>query len=72
VVQVLLVVTLFWIGWPIQLLKGIVNLDKLTYAGNLATLQSLSSDSRHVFVEGDIGDYELVLSLLKKYSIRAV
>lgn len=52
--------------------EGIVNLDKLTYAGNLATLRSLSSDSRHVFVQCDIGDYELVLSLLKKYSIRAV
>ena len=52
--------------------EGIVNLDKLTYAGNLATLQSLSSDARHVFVQGDIGDYELVLSLLKKHQIRAV
>lgn len=52
--------------------EGIVNLDKLTYAGNLAILQSLSADARHVFVEGDIGDYDLMLSLLKKYSVRAV
>jgi dTDP-glucose 4,6-dehydratase len=52
--------------------EGIVNLDKLTYAGNLATLKSLEKDPRHVFVQGDIGDYELVLSLLKKHSIRAV
>lgn len=52
--------------------EGIVNLDKLTYAGNLATLQSLSPDPRHVFVQGDIGDYDLVLCLLKKYQIRAV
>jgi dTDP-glucose 4,6-dehydratase len=52
--------------------EGIVNLDKLTYAGNLATLKSLEKDTRHVFVQGDIGDYELVLSLLKKHSIRAV
>lgn len=52
--------------------EGIVNLDKLTYAGNLAILQSVSSDVRHVFVQGDIGDYELVLSLLKKHQIRAV
>jgi dTDP-glucose 4,6-dehydratase len=52
--------------------EGIVNLDKLTYAGNLATLHSLSSDARHVFVQGDIGDYDLVLSLLKKHSICAV
>jgi dTDP-glucose 4,6-dehydratase len=52
--------------------EGVVNLDKLTYAGNLATLKSLENDSRHVFVQGDIGDYELVLSLLKKHQIRAV
>jgi dTDP-glucose 4,6-dehydratase len=52
--------------------EGIVNLDKLTYAGNLATLKSLENDARHIFVEGDIGDYELVASLLKKHSVRAV
>jgi dTDP-glucose 4,6-dehydratase len=52
--------------------EGIVNLDKLTYAGNLATLKSLDNDSRHVFVLGDIADYTLVLDLLKKHRIRAV
>jgi dTDP-glucose 4,6-dehydratase len=52
--------------------EGIVNLDKLTYAGNLSTLQSIQNDPRHIFVKGDIGDYELVLSLLKKHSVRAV
>ncbi len=52
--------------------EGILNLDKLTYAGNLTTLKSLEKDTRHVFVQGDIGDYELVLSLLKRHSIRAV
>jgi dTDP-glucose 4,6-dehydratase len=52
--------------------EGIVNLDKLTYAGNLTTLKSLEADARHIFVQGDIGDYELVLSLLKKHRIRAV
>jgi dTDP-glucose 4,6-dehydratase len=50
----------------------IINLDKLTYAGNLASLKFLKSDDRHVFVQGDIGDYALVFSLLKKYQIRAV
>ena len=40
--------------------EGIINLDKLTYAGNLATLDSLKSDPRHIFVHGDIGDQELV------------
>ena len=34
----------------------VINLDLLTYAGNLDTLQSLSGDERHVFVHGDIGD----------------
>jgi dTDP-glucose 4,6-dehydratase len=59
-----------WLANPAA--EGVVNLDKLTYAGNLATLKSLENDSRHVFVQGDIGDYELVLSLLKKHQIRAV
>jgi len=59
-----------WLADPAT--EGVVNLDKLTYAGNLTTLKSLSADARHVFVEGDIGDYELVLSLLKKHSVRAV
>ncbi len=59
-----------WLADPAA--EGIVNLDKLTYAGNLATLKSLENDSRHVFVQGDIGDYELALSLLKKHQVRAV
>ncbi len=63
----------FVLDWLANLAaEGVVNLDKLTYAANLATLQSLSTDARHVFVEGDIGDYDLVLSLLKKHSVRAV
>jgi dTDP-glucose 4,6-dehydratase len=52
--------------------EGIVNLDKLTYAGNLATLDSLKNDARHVFVHGDIGDTELVSALLKQYRPRAI
>jgi dTDP-glucose 4,6-dehydratase len=52
--------------------EGIVNLDKLTYAGNLATLDSLKNDERHVFVHGDIGDQDLVASLLKKHRPRAI
>ncbi len=59
-----------WLANPFS--EGVVNLDKLTYAGNLATLQSLSADVRHEFVDGDIGDYKLVLSLLKKKAVRAV
>jgi dTDP-glucose 4,6-dehydratase len=59
-----------WLANPAA--EGIVNLDKLTYAGNLTTLQSVEKDARHIFVQGDIGDYDLVLSLLKKYQIRAL
>ena len=52
--------------------EGIINLDKLTYAGNLATLESLKNDSRHVFVHGDIGDEDLVAKLLKEFRPRAI
>jgi dTDP-glucose 4,6-dehydratase len=52
--------------------EGIVNLDKLTYAGNLATLDALKNDERHVFVRGDIGDQDLVTALLKKHRPRAI
>jgi dTDP-glucose 4,6-dehydratase len=52
--------------------EGVINLDKLTYAGNLATLESLKDDSRHIFVQGDIGDQELVARLLKEHRPRAI
>jgi dTDP-glucose 4,6-dehydratase len=52
--------------------EPIVNLDKLTYAGNLRNLESLRDDPRHVFVQGDIGDRELVKELLAKYKPRAI
>ena len=50
----------------------IVNLDLLTYAGNLDTLESLRNDDRHVFVHGDIADTEKVQGLLEEYSPAAV
>ncbi len=59
-----------WLSNPAA--KGVVNLDKLTYAGNMTRLQSLETDTRHIFVRGDISDSDLVLSLLKKYQICAV
>jgi dTDP-glucose 4,6-dehydratase len=52
--------------------EGIINLDKLTYAGNLATLESLKNDSRHIFVHGDIGDQVLVTKLLNDFQPRAI
>src|SRR5688500_5710333 len=51
---------------------AIVNLDKLTYAGNLRNLESLREDSRHVFVRGDICDRELVRSLFTRHRPRAI
>ena len=52
--------------------ETIVNVDKLTYAGNLGNLKSLADDKRHVFVQGDIGDRELIASLLQQHQPRAV
>jgi dTDP-glucose 4,6-dehydratase len=52
--------------------EGAINLDKLTYAGNLGTLESLKDDPRHVFVHGDIGDKGLVTRLLKEHQPRAI
>ena len=52
--------------------EGIINLDKLTYAGNLATLASVKNDPRHLFVQGDIGDRALVAKLLKEHQPRAI
>ena len=59
-----------WLKTPKN--EGIVNLDKLTYAGNLATLESLNKDDRHLFVHGDIGDKGLVTKLLIEYKPRAI
>jgi len=50
----------------------VVNLDKLTYAGNPANLAPLASDIRHIFAQGDINDRALVAGLLKKHHPRAV
>jgi len=52
--------------------EPILNLDKLTYAGNLANLSALAQDKRHIFVQGDIGDKELVSKLLAEHQPRAV
>ena len=47
----------------------VINLDKLTYAGNLENLKSIQEDSRYIFIKGDICDTELVLSIFKEYKI---
>jgi dTDP-glucose 4,6-dehydratase len=62
----------FVLDWLAQSDEPVVNLDKLTYAGNLETLAALDGDVRHIFVQGDIGDSALVDSLLAQHQPRAV
>lgn len=62
----------FVLSWMAETGGIVVNLDKLTYAGNLENLQSLKNDPRHVFVKGDISDSELVHKLLSRYQPAAI
>ncbi|NEI70822.1 dTDP-glucose 4,6-dehydratase [Rhizobium lusitanum] len=62
----------FVLDWLELQEETIVNLDKLTYAGNLDTLKGLKGNNRHVFTHGDIGDRELVGDLLSMHRPRAV
>jgi len=62
----------FVIDWLAATGEPVVNLDKLTYAGNLGNLAPLEGDARHVFVRGDIGDPALVPQLLATHRPRAV
>jgi dTDP-glucose 4,6-dehydratase len=62
----------FVLNWIKFAEPAVVNLDLLTYAGNVANLESLEGDRRHEFVRGDICDGELIRSLLQKHRPRAV
>lgn len=62
----------FVLDWLAVNDEPVINLDKLTYAGNLANLASLHSDPRHLFVHGDIADTALVQRLLAAHQPRAV
>ncbi|MCU0968504.1 MAG: dTDP-glucose 4,6-dehydratase [Rubrivivax sp.] len=62
----------FVLDWLAQSDETVVNLDALTYAGNLRNLESLAGDARHVFVHGDITDRALVDRLLAAHRPRAV
>lgn len=62
----------FVLDWLAGSDEGVVNLDKLTYAGNMDSLSSLAGDARHIFVHGDIGNSSLVASLLEEHRPRAV
>lgn len=62
----------FVLDWIAQSDERVINLDKLTYAGNLQTLAGLEGDSRHQFVKGDIADSVLVKQLLLEHRPRAI
>jgi dTDP-glucose 4,6-dehydratase len=62
----------FVLDWLAGSDERVVNLDKLSYAGNMQNLASLEGDSRHVFVRGDIGDGALVSQLLREHNPRAI
>ncbi len=51
---------------------GLINVDVLSYAGNLNTLESLKDDSRYHFIHGDIGDHALICQTLQKHQPQAI
>lgn len=62
----------FVLDWLAGSQEPVLNLDKLTYAGNLENLAALQGDPRHLFVQGDIGDRTLVERLLAEHRPRAI
>ena len=62
----------FVLDWLAERDEPVVNLDILTYAGNLQNLASLDNNDNHIFVQGDIGDRKLVRSLLHEHKPRAI
>ena len=62
----------FVLDWCASSNEPVVNLDALTYAGNLDTLKSLDNNPQHIFAHGDIGDRTLVSKLLEEHKPRAI
>jgi dTDP-glucose 4,6-dehydratase len=62
----------FILDWLDQHDEAVVNVDKLTYAGNLSNLDRLQHDARHIFVQADIGDQAQMLALLQRHQPRAI
>jgi len=62
----------FILDWLAERDEPVINLDKLTYAGNPESLVSLHGDPRYAFVQGDIGDRDLISRLLEKHKPRSV
>ncbi|MDP1653028.1 MAG: dTDP-glucose 4,6-dehydratase [Rhodocyclaceae bacterium] len=62
----------FVLDWIAVTGEPVVNIDALTYAGNLENLRALDGDARHVFVHGDIGDFDRVAKLLAEHRPAAI
>ena len=62
----------FVLDWLQASDEPIVNLDKLTYAGNLRNLESIADNEKHYFAHGDVADQAKVLSLLSEHQPRAI
>ncbi|ALM85294.1 dTDP-glucose 4,6-dehydratase [Bordetella sp. N] len=62
----------FVLDWLAESDETVVNVDKLTYAGNLETLKSVQENTAHIFVKADIGDREAIGRLLQEHQPRAV
>jgi len=62
----------FVLDWLATTNEPVLNIDKLTYAGNLQNLASLNDDARHFFIQADIGDGQLITQLLNQHQPRAI
>lgn len=62
----------FVLNWLKNNDEKVINLDKLTYAGNLNNLKDIQNDPNHIFVHGSIGNRELIRNLLNEYQPRAI
>ena len=62
----------FVLDWLSQSQEEVISLDSLTYAGNLENLSTLDNNPHHHFIQGNIGDRDLMSILLKKHHIQAV
>lgn len=62
----------FALNWLDKEDENVISLDNLTYAGNMDNLSSLVKDKRHSFIKGDIGDSELISSVLQKHNPTAI
>ena len=62
----------FVLDWIAEVGSPVINLDKLTYSGNRHNLDGVADDARHIFVQGDIGDRELMRRLFDEHRPRAV